>query len=456
MSPAVARDAPLPLKGDYILWDSRTRYLGLRVNAGGTKAWIVQKKLSDSPCKYKLGDFPDMTYTKACSLVADVVAKIAKGIDPNLEKRQQIRETSKMRAEESFTVAKCLYEYIDDKSTGGNPPKPLTTQDWNRSLNRIEADAVGSLPLVALTGSHLADYYDAAAKKAKRHTTNGGRTQAGRDLRYLRAAYNFGALKYQLNAKVGNPFEELNKLRKGWYAVRAKTNIVATVEGDLASWWVAVEGLRQQVKPWGSRDVIADYLQLALLWGGRRGETMSLTWDNINLKDGIVSIFAEDTKNSLKHVFPLTRYARLILERRYDINEKRAEPSPWVFPSHKLNRQGVLSHIVATNSAVTAVVKACGRDFSEHDLRRTFGTIFNELGLGDKSVRKALNHAADDTASKYYIQARIAKIRPIYQQYEDNLLVEAGVIKAPMPKIEVSGEQFAQFQAWLAAQGASG
>ena len=76
--------------------------------------------------------------------------------------------------------------------------------------------------------------------------------------------------------------------------------------------------------------------------------------------------------------------------------------------------------------------------------------------MGDKSVRKALNHAADDTASKYYIQARIAKIRPIYQQYEDNLLVEAGVIKAPMPKIEVSGEQFAQFQAWLAAQGASG
>ena len=104
-------------------------------------------------------------------------------------------------------------------------------------------------------------------------TLTGGRTQAGRDLRYLRAAYNFGALKYQLNAKVGNPFEELNKLRKGWYAVRAKTNIVATVEGDLASWWVAVEGLRQQVKPWGSRDVIADYLQLALLWGGRRGET---------------------------------------------------------------------------------------------------------------------------------------------------------------------------------------
>lgn len=455
MTPAVARDAPLPEKGDYILWDLKTRYLGLRIHAGGSKIWVVQKKLGKAPCRVNLGPFPEMTYTKACSLVADVVAKISKGFDPNLEKRQQLRETTKARMDESFTVSKSLALYIDDKTSGGQAPKPLTIKDWQKSLARIEADIVGLQPLVALTGAQLADYYDTAAKKAKRLTSNAGRTQAGRDLRYLRAAYRLCVLKYKLDTSATSPFEELNQLRKGWYLVGAKSNIVAQAEGDLAKWWSAVEGIRKQKKSHGSRDIIADYLQLTLLWGGRRGEMLSLSWDNISLEDGIVTIFADATKNKLKHVFPITRYARELLEKRYRQNEQQTEPSSWVFPSHKINKAGERSHIVSTTSAVAAVVGACGCDFSEHDLRRTFGTLFNELGVSDYSIKKALNHAAHDTASRHYLKSRIVKIRPIYQQYEDNLLIEAGVISAPAPKIEVAREQFEQFQAWLASQAPS-
>lgn len=452
MSPAEARVAPLPEKGSYIIWDTKTRYLGLRVHSGGSKVWIVQKKLGKAPCRVNLGAFPDMTYTSACSKVADVVSKISKGIDPNLEKRQQIRENTETRNLESFTVTRCFEEYIADKTTAGKPPKPLTQVDWQRSLARIKNGSLGPIPLVALTGGLLAEYYDATAKRAKRLTTNGGRTQAGRDLRYMRAAYKLCTVKFVLKLPAKSPFEDLNKLRKGWYLVQSKTRIIGRVEGDLRKWWQAVEGLRPAGKPHKSRDVLADYLQLSLLWGGRRGELLSLRWEAVSLEDNVVCISSSETKNELEHFFPITRYARQLLVKRHQLNIALANPSPWVFPSPKKNSKGVRSHIVEANSAIAAVETASGFDFSAHDLRRTFGTLFNETGVSDYSVKRALNHAAHDTASKHYIKARIAALRPMYQQYEEKLLVEAGVLVTETPKVSVSVEEFAKFQAWLAEQ----
>jgi len=452
MSPARARDAQLPQKGSYILWDTKTPYLGLRVHAGGGKVWIVQKKLGKSPCRVNVGDFPNTTHAKACSLVAEVVAKISKGIDPNLEKRQQIRETAERRTQETFTVKRCFEEYIADKNSAGTP-KPLSITDWQRSLARIAAGSLGSIPLASLSGRLLADYYDVSAKKAKRLATNDGRTQAGRDLRYLRAAYNLCALKFNLKLPAKSPFKELNRMRDSWYLVASKTRIIGGVEGGLEKWWKAVEGMRPSGKPQQSRDVLADYLELSLLWGVRRGELLSLPWDAVSLDDGVVRVAGTETKNAMEHLFPISNYARQLLQKRHALNFAMDEPCPWVFPSPMRNSAGVRSHIVEASRAIAFVKARSGYDFSAHDLRRTFATIFNEMGAGEYSVKRALNHAAHDTASKHYIKTRIAKLRPLYQQYEDNLLTEAGVLLAEdEPKLYVSAQEYSAFQTWLAGQ----
>lgn len=455
MSPAVARDAPLPQNGDYILWDVKTKYLGLRIHAGGAKVWIVQKKLGKSPCRYNLGAFPEMTYHKALSKVAEVVAKIAAGIDPNLEKRQHIREAAHARRQESFTVTRCFEEYIADKKSSGKPPKPLTVIDWERSLARIKAGSLATTSLAELTGGMLATYYDASAKRAKRLTTNGGRTQAGRDLRYLRAAYSLCSTKFKLDLPEVSPFEELNKLREGWYLVQARTRIVAEAEGNLESWWKAVEKLRPPGEPEKTRDVLADYLQLSLLWGVRRGELLSLKWAMVSLEDGMVTLPKTSTKNERIHLIPITRYARQLLEKRHQLNAAAQAPSEWVFPSPRKNSKGERSHIIETKRAIAAVKKPSGIEFAEHDLRRSFATLFKEIEVSDYTVKRALNHAAHDVTSKHYLRSRIKALRPLYQQYEDKLLIEAGVMKEEAVTVVVGAEEFARFQIWLAAQAAT-
>lgn len=255
LSQARAGGAPLPEKGSYTLWDTKVRYLGLRIHAGGSRVWIVQKKLGKKPCRFNLGAFPDMTYTKACSLVAEVVSRIAKGIDPNLEKRQQIRETAEARRQETFSVLTCFEAYVTSKADLSNKPKAITIVDLNRSLGRIKGSKISPLPLSALTGAILDEYFGETANGAKRLATNVGRTQAGRDLRYLRAAYNHCAEKYALELPARNPFLALNKLRPKWYVVKAKKRYVGRVEGQLQSWWEAVEGNRWHMSDWLSLQV---------------------------------------------------------------------------------------------------------------------------------------------------------------------------------------------------------
>lgn len=74
-------------------------------------------------------------------------------------------------------------------------------------------------------------------------------------------------------------------------------------------------------------------------------------------------------------------------------------------------------------------------------------TLLQETGVSDFSVKRALNHAAQDVMGKHYLISRIQKLRTPYQNFEDALLIEAGVITAAT-KLELSAEDFAEFKAW--------
>ena len=107
---------------------------------------------------------------------------------------------------------------------------------------------------------------------------------------------------------------------------------------------------RDALRPWSndpsseaklnSQDILADYLQLSILWGGRRTETLSMRWENISLEDETVCFFEGDTKNSFEHIFPLTSHAKSLLKRRLRINEASKKPSPFIFPSMRKNKMG--------------------------------------------------------------------------------------------------------------------
>jgi integrase len=151
------------------------------------------------------------------------------------------------------------------------------------------------------------------------------------------------------------------------------------------------------------------------------------------LNNGTVTFV--DTKNHRDHVIPYGNYAASVLNRRHELNKAASERSEFVFPSTRARRDGTYSHLMNISKTIAEVVKVSGVPFSPHDLRRTFGTLFEELdSITSLTVQHALNQVPTSVAGRHYIMQRLLRLRELYQTFEDRVLVEAGVKKLEQPK----------------------
>lgn len=337
-------------------------------------------------------------------------------------------ENENQRSQDSLTVGKIWDNYVEFKSSGANPAQPRTLQDWASAKKKMEGGSLWKMSFYRVSGFDLRDEYNriqfaAKAKQAK----NGGKTQAGLILRNLRAAFNHAVATLPKKPEQ-DAFESFNLLEKNWYQTNAKSTIVGNTELELPRWWKAVDDLRL-LRAGGqqSQQIWADYLQLCLLWGGRRNELLSLRWVNVNFTDGYVTFPL--TKNGKEHQIPITTHVRTILEnRRKDHLLRYGTENPWVFPSHRKVPEGVEpNHLTEPKKTIEKIVKDVGFDFTSHDLRRTFATIFNETGASSFTIKKAMNHAPSGVTDKHYVQIRLSTLRPAFQSYEDAILEAAGI-----------------------------
>ena len=136
--------------------------------------------------------------------------------------------------------------------------------------------------------------------------------------------------------------------------------------------------------------IIADAFRLMLVTAQRRGEVLSMRWQDV---DGSWwTIPAELAKNGLAHRVPLSRQALAILERL----RKRAK-GPWVFPSPTTDRPIENPQKAAERLRERSKVP----DLRLHDLRRTAASLMIGMGISRLTVKKILNHAERDVTAVY-------------------------------------------------------
>ncbi|MEW5772836.1 MAG: tyrosine-type recombinase/integrase [Thermodesulfobacteriota bacterium] len=125
------------------------------------------------------------------------------------------------------------------------------------------------------------------------------------------------------------------------------------------------------------------------LSGRRRGELMSLTWENVDLERG--RYYVPKAKNHLARHYPMTEEFRELLESMKAENEN---PTGRIF-KRWTNRDSV-SHLV----------KGCMRKaglghFHLHNLRHAFAALFLEGGGRLKSLQGLLGHTDSRTTEIY-------------------------------------------------------
>jgi len=130
---------------------------------------------------------------------------------------------------------------------------------------------------------------------------------------------------------------------------------------------------------------------LAISTGMRQGEILKLTWDNVNIEEGIISL--RETKNGYPRSIPLVGSA---LNEIKKIFQNRNPHNPFVFPSKK--RFGEIS---IRKPWEAALKKAGIENFRFHDLRHTFATFAAKSGASNLELATVMGHRSLSMLSRY-------------------------------------------------------
>jgi integrase len=235
------------------------------------------------------------------------------------------------------------------------------------------------------------------------HRQRSKQTKAGADgaMRVLSAVMNFAAdMVADSGEPLDNPVRRLSA-QSLWNKPPRRTAIIPF--DKLPAWIAAV---RADPSP-----VQSAYLLTLLGTGLRRREASRLLWTDIDLSAATLTLRPEETKSGRGTTLPLPSQVLALLK-------ALPQAGPWAFPDANGNP------IDDARTALERAGKATGLAVTHHDLRRTYATAADAVGLGSYTIKRLVNHAAqgggqDVTAG--YVQAESGTLAAASQRIADYL-----------------------------------
>ncbi|TCM62286.1 site-specific recombinase XerD [Acinetobacter calcoaceticus] len=381
--------------------DSELIGFAIRINTT-CKTYIVEKKVLGKAIRSTIGLHGNLTLAQAREIAREKLSQMAQGINPNEQKRKAISdEQAKTDLQRSKPTLLQAYDtYLEFKQL-----KPRSIEDYDKSV-KVYFKEWNDLKLDAITRTMIQAKHAELSKSSK--------AQANLAMRVFRAIYNFSVEHYLgdddkpiLDAQ--NPTKTLNA-KKTWNKIRRRKTYIN--EDQLPDWIKAVleyEDRGQQL------ETNRDFLLTLILTGFRRQECESIAWKDVDLKYGRIT--SVDPKNGEPHTLPMGEFLLATMKKR-----RRQISGGWVFPSAK----SASGHIVNISKVRQKINSACSVKFSFHDLRRTFGSIAENLDYGRYTIKRLLNHKEDDDrdVTAGYIQVSERKLREAMNEIEKTVLVE--------------------------------
>lgn len=228
----------------------------------------------------------------------------------------------------------------------------------------------------------------------------GGKVAANRDLRLLRAAFNWAM-------RVG--YLERTPFKRG--AVSA----VTLTREHARSRRLEVDEEARLLPACGAR--LRAIVEAAIETGCRKGELLSLQWSQVQLT-GRPELWlpADKTKTGKARRVPISSRLRGILEmRQHDAAGDRLPASAYVFGNEIGQRVGAIK-----TSWHTACERAKIDDLHFHDLRREAGSRWMEAGVPLATIQRWLGHTNISQTSTY-LATTTAGEHEAMRQYEERI-----------------------------------
>lgn len=346
--------------------------LVLVVQPTGVKSWAWRKKVGAATQKLTLGRFPAHGLADARRWAFELTRQRDLGIDPRAAQRAALASHDAEAARAAMTVNAAFALYM------GNEGSAKRTAAEKRRMQELNvAPVIGNRLLDEITHGELAEIILAKFKTAPT-ASNRLRTHIRR---FFRWCVTTGRDETGLTV---NPASDL--VAKHVEVIRDRH----LGDYEIGLFMKALHDLDPR---------FARPFWLLLLTGSRRGEVLMMTWDELDLAKRELLIPGARSKNKHAHLVPLAPMALKIIN-----DTPRSNSSRLCFPSLRNDEKSVSGLSKAHNRLRARMEELAALDgrtvphWRLHDLRHTFSTGLNGLGVQPNVVEALLNHVSGSLA----------------------------------------------------------
>jgi integrase len=346
-------------KKEVVLCDTELARFGVRVQRGGTKAYIVKYRFGkgrDAPeRKLTIGRHGQpWTADQARAEAKRLLGEVAHGIDP-----AGARAAAKAAPTVADLALRFLSEHVEAKR------KPSTAKEYRRLLDNVIVPALGSRKVADVTRADIQRLH---------HNRRATPVEANRALALLSTLFTF-AERLGERADGSNPCRHVERFPQK----RHERFLSADEMGRLGDALSAYHGSLYAVAA----------VKLLVFSGARLGEILGLQWQWIDFERGEARLPDSKTGAKTLHLPPpaLAVLAEL----------PRIEDNRYVIVG------GVTgAALVNLEKPWCAIRKAAGiEDVRLHDLRHSFASIAAAGGMGLPIIGKMLGHTQAQTTQRY-------------------------------------------------------
>ena len=405
--------APHPSGKQTLYWDENLPGFGVLVSGtSNAKTWVVKCGV-----RRKIARADVMTLVEARAAAKKMMISLAAGVDP---RRKKLGNATLRTIFESYVASARLKPRTEANYRGAvehhlvdwlDEPIDSITRDMIEKRHKMiaeEAEARDIAEIAQHAKIHLrraertevkwptaSERHRALHAAALARKPRSGRALADNVMRVMRLLWNFAADK---DPSLGsNPV----RLRRQWFRSPRRETLVKA--DDLARFYAAVMALENPVQ--------RDFIRLLLFTGLRRREAAALTWDDVDLKAGIIRVPSSSTKSGKKLDLPMSTVTRGMLVARRSIGNAK-----YVFPANSKS-----GHVEEPKFALAIIAAQCGVQISAHDLRRTFISIAESVDISPIALKSLVNHAIGGDITAGYVVMNIERLREAAQRVADKL-----------------------------------
>jgi len=357
------------------------RGFGVRVTAGGAKAFVLNYRIRGREYRYTIGAWPDWSALKAVREARHLRQRVDRGENPLAD-----RTPSPTTPTVASLIDDFVARHVHHKS---QPLRKRTAAEYTSAFNRLVKPRIGKLGIYEVRRSDIIKMLDEIEDA-------NGPVAADRTLAYLRKAFNWYATRDdQFSVPIVRGMARVKPKE------RARTRVLS--DDEIRIIWPVL----------GERGTFGAFMRMLLLTAQRRDEVAQMSRREIGPdeaaqagKHWIWTIPAERYKTKRPNHVPLSKAAHALVAA-----QPKLDGCDLVFPSRaKTPYSGFAKSKAALDKAVLTTMKKAAKkgqkveplpNWTLHDLRRTAKTLMVRAGVRPDISERVLGHVIAGVEGTY-------------------------------------------------------